>query len=105
MTRLGGNESSAATGVDGNQNDDSTTFAGAAYVFSRSGGWTQRAYVKASNTDMWDQFGATLALSDDGATLSVASLQESSSATGVGGDQTDNSASNAGAVYVLDVQP
>ena len=44
-------ESSAATGVNGNQGDDSLPQAGAVYVFTRSGTtWTQQAYLKASNT-------------------------------------------------------
>jgi hypothetical protein len=45
-------ESSAATGINGNQKDESASGGGAVYVFARSGGkWTQQAYVKASNTD------------------------------------------------------
>ena len=45
-------ESSNATGVNGDQSDNSATrFAGAAYVFVRNGTtWTQQAYLKASNT-------------------------------------------------------
>ena len=45
-------ESSNATGVNGNQDDNSAGAAGAAYVFVRNGGvWSQQAYLKASNTD------------------------------------------------------
>ena len=45
-------EASNATGVNGNQADNSALWAGAAYVFVRSGGvWSQQAYLKASNTD------------------------------------------------------
>ncbi|MBK9217732.1 MAG: FG-GAP repeat protein [Uliginosibacterium sp.] len=44
-------ERSASTGVDGDQTDDSATYAGAAYVFVRRAGvWTQEAYLKPSNT-------------------------------------------------------
>jgi hypothetical protein len=71
------------------------------YVFSRSGStWSQQAYVKASNTEAFDSFGASVALSADGNTLAVGALYEDSNATGIGGDQTNNSASNAGAVYL-----
>ncbi len=38
-------EDSAATGVNGNQNDNTAEEAGAVYVFTRSGStWSQQAY-------------------------------------------------------------
>ncbi len=97
------NEESAAIGVNGDQADNSEVRAGAVYVFTRESGgvWTQQAYVKASNTDGGDQFGRRVALSDDGNTLAVGAVQESSAATGVNGDQADNSAVSAGAVYMF----
>ena len=58
----------------------------------------QQAYVKASNTDPIDQFGFTVALS--GNTLAVGAPGEASCATGVNGDQTNNSCGAAGAAYV-----
>ena len=95
-------EASAATGVDGNQLDNSASGAGAAYVFTRSGTtWSQQAYVKASNAGSGDRFGRHLVLSLDGATLAVAASTEASAATGINGNQTDNSASSAGAAYVF----
>jgi hypothetical protein len=93
-------EASAARGINGDQNDNSALGAGAAYVFQRSGTqWTQQAYIKASNTDANDHFGNRLALS--GNTLAVAAFGEASVATGVDGDQNDNSGFDAGAVYVF----
>jgi FG-GAP repeat len=95
-------ESSAATGIDGNQSDNSAAASGAAYVFTRSSGtWTQQAYVKASNTQLVDQFGQAIALSSDGNTLAVGASREASAATGIDGNQADNTASNSGAVYVF----
>jgi predicted porin len=95
-------EDSNATGLGGNQTNDSLPDAGAVYVFSRSGStWVQQAYVKASNTGEDDYFGYSVALSADGNTLAVGALYEDSNATGVGGDQTNNSASQSGAVYVF----
>ena len=95
-------EDSAAKGINGNQTDHSALNAGAVYVFVRSGGnWVQQAYVKASNAKAGDQFGASLALSGDGNTLAVGATGESSSATGVNGNQADTSMSGAGAVYVF----
>ena len=48
-------------------------------------------YLKASNTDANDEFGGNLTLSKDGYTLAVAASGEASSATGVNGNQADNS--------------
>jgi len=93
-------EASAATGVGGNQTDNTAGSAGAVYVFTRSGStWVQQAYIKASNTGAGDDFGAAVALSGD--TLAVGATGEASAATGIGGNQADNSASTAGAVYVF----
>jgi hypothetical protein len=61
---------------------------------------TSIGYFKASNPDADDRFGITVALSQDGSTL-VTSAWEDSNATGVNGDQTDNSATDTGAVYVF----
>jgi HJR/Mrr/RecB family endonuclease len=95
-------EDSAATGVGGDQSDNSAVDAGAVYVFTRSGTtWSQQAYVKASNTEAQDAFGARVALSDDGSTLAVSASGEASEASGIDGDQSDNSAPGAGAVYVF----
>ena len=95
-------EASGATGIDGDQADNSAPESGAVYVFTRSGAnWAQQAYVKASNAEAVDAFGHALSLSGDGNTLAVGAPFESSHATGVGGDQTDNSASKSGAVYVF----
>ena len=57
-------------------------------------------YVKASNTEAVDFFSYSLALSADGNTLAVGAYGEASNATGIGGNQGDNSASGSGAVYL-----
>jgi hypothetical protein len=93
-------EDSNATGVDGNQASNTSSYAGAVYVFRRSGTeWAQEAYVKASNTGSGDQFGDSLSLSGD--TLAVGAFEEDGAATGVNGDESSNAATYAGAVYVL----
>ena len=94
-------EASSATGVNGNQADNSATFAGAAYVFVRSGSgtWSQQAYLKASNTGSFDIFGGSVAI--DGDTVVIGAEREDSIATGVDGDQNDNTAADAGAAYVF----
>ncbi len=59
--------------------------------------WSQQAYIKASNTDALDRFGFSAVL--DGDTLIVGVEREASSGTGLTGDQADNGAPRAGAVY------
>lgn len=61
----------------------------------------QRAYIKASNTDEYDYFGGSVALSADGNTLVVGVNAEASATTGINGNQRDNSADASGAVYVF----
>lgn len=104
-------DSSGAKGVGGDERDESIPQAGAVYVFTRRGTmWTQQAYIKASNTgeagtaDTFgegDQFAFSLALSADGGTLAVGALTEDGASAGINGNQADNSAQSAGAVYVF----
>ena len=95
-------EDSSATGFNGDGTDNSADEAGAAYVFVRSGGgWMQDAYIKASNAAAGDEFGAAVALNQDGSILAVGSESESGSGTGLAGDPEDNSAFKAGAAYVF----
>jgi hypothetical protein len=58
-------------------------------------GWAQRAYVKASNTDAFDFFGGAgggpSGIAIDGNTLVVGASDEDSCATGINGNQNDNS--------------
>ena len=95
-------EASSATGVNGNQNDNGAYNGGAVYVYTRNGGtWQHQAYVKASNAGSGDYFGSSVALSADGNTMAVAANWEASNATGVDGNQADNSIPQAGAVYIF----
>jgi hypothetical protein len=97
-------EASDATGIDGNQADDSIPGAGAVYVLVRDPAdeWSQQAYIKASNPELGDFFGGSVALGRDGRTLAVGAHAESSGATGIGADQADDSAPGAGAVYLFE---
>lgn len=93
-------EGSATHLVNGNGADDSAFFAGAAYVFVRSGvSYAQLAYLKASNAEAGDGFGGAVAISGD--TLVIGADHERSSASGIDGNASDNSAPNAGAAYVF----
>lgn len=59
----------------------------------------QQAYLKASNIGAEDSFGWFVAISGD--MVVVGAPFEDSNATGVNGNQLDNSAVNAGAAYVF----
>ncbi|MBK7827099.1 MAG: integrin, partial [Nannocystis sp.] len=94
-------EDSAAIGMGGDQADEDALSSGAVYVYTRvNTAWSQRAYVKASNGEADDSFGAAVGLSGDGNTLAVGAYAEDSPSTGIGGDQLSNAAASAGAVYL-----
>ncbi|MCF6324763.1 MAG: FG-GAP repeat protein [Gammaproteobacteria bacterium] len=94
-------ENSSATGLNGDQSNNAVDNSGAVYLFTRTGtAWNQQTYLKASNTGDGDQFGTALALNDDGNTLAVGAIFESSATTGINGNQNDNMATDSGAVYL-----
>jgi hypothetical protein len=59
------------------------------------------AFVKSSNPGQYDWFGVRMAMSGDGNTLIVGAQNEDSNAKGINGNQNDNSADEAGAVYIF----
>ncbi len=118
-------EDSAATGFNGEQTETATDEnegvegvnysdgAGAVYLFELSNSvWSQTQYIKASNTGESDQFGSSVALTEDGSILAVGAQQEQSASTGINGVQTEteedvdagttavNYADKSGAVYL-----
>ncbi|MGI9245048.1 MAG: choice-of-anchor D domain-containing protein [Verrucomicrobiales bacterium] len=79
--------------------NDNSSNAGAAYVFVRSGTtWSQQAYLKASNAQLGDEFGHSVAI--DGDTIIVGARLEDGDATSTSASPNDH-ASNAGAAYVF----
>jgi hypothetical protein len=93
-------ESSNATGVNGDQANNSAPGSGAAYVFVREGtGWSQQAYLKASNQG--GGFGTFRAVGVSGDIIVVGAPGDSSSATGVNGNQSGTGAIDSGAAYVF----
>ena len=94
-------EDSNATGVNGRPGRQQRRRQPAPPTsFTRSGTtWSQQAYLKASNTGAGDDFGSSVAVSGD--TVVVGALGEDSNATGVNGNQADNSATSAGAAYTF----
>src|SRR5205809_1054401 len=95
-------EDGGSKGINGDQKNQSAEDTGAIYFFTRKGTtWTQTAYVKASNADSYDEFGSAMALSKDGKLMAVGARGEASAAKGINGNQNDNSALGAGAVYIF----
>jgi hypothetical protein len=93
-------EDNALSGVNPAQGNDGALNSGAAYVFARvNGTWVQQAYIKASNPEANDAFGASIAISGD--TLVIGAPGEDSMASGINGDQTNNTDKESGAVYVF----
>jgi hypothetical protein len=98
-------ENGGSKGINGNQADLSAEDSGAIYLFTRAGTtWTQKAYVKASNAEAYDEFGSAMALSRDGKIMAVGARSEASASKGLNGDMKDNSAPGAGAVYIFAIQ-
>lgn len=95
---------SAAVGVDGDPHAPSSDAqSGAVLVYVRdpeTQQWSERAYLKAPEPGAGDAFGSHLAMTPDGASLLVSAHHEDGGSSGIGGDQADDSAPNAGAVYV-----
>ena len=93
-------EDSAATGVNGDESDNTELSSGAVYVFRRVGTtWEQEAYLKASNADFGDAFGWSVSLS--GTTLAVGARFEDGGSTGVNGPDNED-AFESSAVYVFE---
>jgi hypothetical protein len=97
-------EGGGSTGVDGNQADQSVPGSGAAYVFALEAKvWVQRHYLKATNPDSGDSFGAGVAVGAAG--IAVGAALEDSNSLGINGAQGNDVLSDlafdSGAVYVF----
>lgn len=74
---------------------------GGGMVFVRQGSlWSQQALLTPTSGEPGDAFGWSLAIAGD--TIVVTAPLEDSNATGVNGDQHDNSATDSGAAYVFE---
>ncbi|MHA2714094.1 hypothetical protein ACXZ7B_05315 [Vibrio owensii] len=89
------------SGIANDPTANSAALSGAVYVYRKTNNiWNEVAYLKAPNADDKDEFGYAIALSGDGNTLAVSTINEASSATGIDGNQLDNLAPASGAVYL-----
>lgn len=95
-------EASFATGVNGNDSNSFAGYSGASFIYTKSGdSWQLHTYVKASNTDGGDMFGASTAIYKN--TLLIGSKLEDSGSSGVNGSQDNDLLSDSGAVYSFDL--
>ncbi len=102
-------EASKSTGVGGDQTDISDPGAGAVYLFQRAATtWGTPVFVKATNTRPGLGFASTgnlnaatpVALRADGSMLAVGAFGDGSNATGLDGNATNTSLTQAGAVFL-----
>lgn len=94
---------SNSRGINGEANNNLSAASGAVFIFERvNGSWSQRDYIKSSNSDLGDGFGESLSLSGDGTTLAVGAPGEDSATRGINGNQSNfSSNTNSGAVYIF----
>jgi hypothetical protein len=91
-------EASSTTGINSTP-DNSAVNAGAFYIFKRSAGvWSQTHYVKSSNCEASDQFGARVFIRGDRIIASASG--EDGSGTGIN-PAKNNSADGTGAYYLF----
>ncbi len=92
--------SSSATTQNQDQDKNSS---GAVYVFDKiNDKWTRSAFIKASNSDSFDFFGSSIAVSRDTNILVVGANNEDSSGDGIQSNDMGNSVSDSGAVYTYE---
>lgn len=94
-------EDGGGAGVGADDSDNSMEQAGAAYLYTRTGGtWGAPVYLKAASPGAFDYFGYDVAI--EGTRVLVGAHSEDSAALGVNGDAQDNSAIGAGAGYLFE---
>jgi len=97
-TVVAGSDDEDSMPGSGQSNNDLSS-SGAVYVFQRDEtAWNQVGFLKASNAEGSDRFGASVAVSEN---FIVVGADDEDSALG---DATDNSERNSGAVYVFQVE-
>lgn len=94
-------DSSSGTGVDPHATQGEALGAGAVHLYRLAGAqFARTSYLKAPNTGNGDAFGNVIDIAADGRTIAVGATGESSAASGIGGDQADNSVTGRGAAYL-----
>ncbi|MGF1865383.1 FG-GAP repeat protein [Enterovibrio norvegicus] len=98
-------EDSISPGINGDESNNSRANAGTVYLYRKTNTlWGKQAYIKPNVVGGGDLFGRSVALSSDGNTLAVTAPEESSNASGVNGDASNNSIGRSGAMYIFRYQ-
>ena len=97
------NQTTITNGTSASSNNSSEN-SGAVYVYKRTGStWAQEAYIKPSNSDAGDGFGASVSIS--GNLMAVGATGEDSNQVTITNGSTassNNDTSNSGAVYIFE---
>ena len=99
----GTGDNGGSVGLGGDPSEETVASVGSVQVFIREAPtdpFSWRAYVKGAASDERDYFGLSVALSGDGQILAVAAQNEDGADGGIGGDPSDDSRTDAGAVFV-----
>jgi hypothetical protein len=92
---------SRGIGVGASPADAGTIATGAVTVYVRSGGsWTAQAFIKPGSADVAAEFGAAVALSEDGSWLAVGAPREANDTRSINGTGCTTCRPDSGAVYV-----
>lgn len=98
---VGAVEDSGTTGINTTP-DEAAADSGAVYIYRyNTGVWSQEAFIKSSNSEAGDVFGASVSLSQDGNILLVGAYGEDSDSNGVN-TVANELAPVSGAAYVFD---
>ena len=94
-------ERGVARGIAGDATQQDLGWEGAVFLYTRTNeSWSEPIYIKAPNAGLFNQQFFKAALSGDGSTLAVGAEGDRSRAMEIGGDQTDDSRFDVGAVYM-----
>lgn len=96
-------DDSGSVGMNGETNDSSQKNSGAVHLYQyRDSNWEYVHYLKSTNTENFDGFGAEgISISHDGSSIAVGSQGEDATSININGDAGVNGASSSGAVYLF----
>lgn len=96
-------EDSAATGLNGDMQNNEAVSAGAVYIYHRdASGWNFSDYIKAGNAGGGDLFGYSLSFSGDGSVLAIGGYDEDGSLLS-NNEVQDDDVGGMGTVYIFEL--
>ncbi|VAX00923.1 High-affnity carbon uptake protein Hat/HatR [hydrothermal vent metagenome] len=100
------NKKGVFTGFSASGTQELNGFYGASYLFQATADnqWLEKRFIKSANTDTNDSFASAVAISNDGTSIAIGAIGESSDTIGiavVNSENDNNFNSRSGAVYVF----